>query len=209
MNPREDWLVERVKEQKILDIGFIGKGREGVKLHRRFRKKATELLVGLDINVDQALVLKEPNSLVGDTQKLPFKDGSFDAVVLGEVIEHFFMIDRLIVEVSRVLEKSGRLYVTTPNAYAFFRWFKCWLLVKDRGISAKNNVRNFLGDDDHKILWEPLSLINLLDKFNLRTVLVTTKGLGFPYIDFLRETNIPFWPFNRLGEYICLVAVKK
>ncbi|OGD63377.1 hypothetical protein A2160_02750 [Candidatus Beckwithbacteria bacterium RBG_13_42_9] len=57
--------------------------------------------------------------------------------------------------------------------------------------------------------WDPLSLINLLAINRLKTISLTTKTLAFPYIPFLREKDISWWPFSRLEEHICLIAEKQ
>ena len=52
----------------------------------------------------------------GDAERLPFRDGSFDVVVMSEVIEHLLHPDRSVWEVSRVLKDGGVYVMTTNNA---------------------------------------------------------------------------------------------
>jgi 2-polyprenyl-3-methyl-5-hydroxy-6-metoxy-1,4-benzoquinol methylase len=52
----------------------------------------------------------------GDAERLPFRDGSFDVVVMSEVIEHLLHPDRSVWEVSRVLAQGGVYIMTTNNA---------------------------------------------------------------------------------------------
>jgi SAM-dependent methyltransferase len=52
---------------------------------------------------------------------LPFADGSFDVVFLGELIEHVLDTDLLMREVKRVLRSDGCLVLTTPNAASLGR----------------------------------------------------------------------------------------
>lgn len=210
INARMKWLVEQVKGKKILNLGFIGKGEDGMFLHRQFGKNnKPDLLVGLDINQKLLFKYYTSNTIVGSILSLPMKDKSFDAVVLGEVIEHFYAINRIMAEVRRVLKKKGRLYLTTPNPYMFFRWLKSWFLMSDKKVRSFTNARDFLGDEDHKMFWEPLSLINLLAANDLVVISLETRGLAFPYLGFLRGRHLPIWPFTRLGEHICLVATKR
>jgi len=51
-----------------------------------------------------------------ETEKFPFKDGEFDAVLFCEIIEHL-IIDPVAViqEIKRVLKPNGVLILTTPN----------------------------------------------------------------------------------------------
>jgi SAM-dependent methyltransferase len=48
---------------------------------------------------------------------LPFADGSFDAVVAGELLEHVRDPERLVAEARRVLRAAGVLAGSVPNAY--------------------------------------------------------------------------------------------
>lgn len=50
----------------------------------------------------------------GSALALPFEDGSFDTVFLGDVIEHLPDPEPALVEAYRVLVAGGALYVTTP-----------------------------------------------------------------------------------------------
>lgn len=54
--------------------------------------------------------------LRADAERLPFADGSFDVVVMSEVIEHLLRPDRATWEISRVLRPGGVLVLTTNNA---------------------------------------------------------------------------------------------
>jgi SAM-dependent methyltransferase len=48
-------------------------------------------------------------------KRLPFASGYFDAVYLGDVIEHIYDTDFIIGEAYRVMKKGGLFVVTTPN----------------------------------------------------------------------------------------------
>jgi len=54
-----------------------------------------------------------PNVVVGDISKrTPFKDNEFDAVIMGEIIEHVFEDTTALREVRRILKDDGRLILT-------------------------------------------------------------------------------------------------
>lgn len=53
-------------------------------------------------------------------EALPFSTGSFDCVLLSEVIEHLPAPQISIGEAARVLRSGGRLLVTTPNYRSFW-----------------------------------------------------------------------------------------
>src|SRR5438552_2866532 len=56
--------------------------------------------------------------LQANAEALPFRDGSFDAVVATEVLEHLDDPRRLFQEASRILRPKGRFLLTTPNREA-------------------------------------------------------------------------------------------
>lgn len=51
----------------------------------------------------------------GDIENLPFEDGSFDLVLLNEVLEHVPHQERALGEARRVLRPDGRLVILSPN----------------------------------------------------------------------------------------------
>jgi SAM-dependent methyltransferase len=55
----------------------------------------------------------------GNLTDLPLADGSVDAVVNFQVIEHLWDQDRFVRECARVLRSSGLLMVSTPNRITF------------------------------------------------------------------------------------------
>jgi ubiquinone/menaquinone biosynthesis C-methylase UbiE len=52
----------------------------------------------------------------GDGEQLPFRDETFDVVVMSEVIEHLMQPERAVWEVARVLRPGGVFIMTTNNA---------------------------------------------------------------------------------------------
>ena len=65
---------------------------------------------------------------------LPFADGSFETVLLGEILEHLVRPEVVLAEATRVLRRGGRLVVTTPWGYHphhdHKRTFYAWSLVE-------------------------------------------------------------------------------
>lgn len=59
---------------------------------------------------------RPPTVVRGEAESLPFRDRSFDVVVMSEVIEHLMRPEDAMWEVSRVLRKGGTLVITTDNA---------------------------------------------------------------------------------------------
>jgi SAM-dependent methyltransferase len=74
---------------------------------------AAARVVSLDL--EQSGLAQTPNGVRGDALQLPFHDGSFDAVVCFEAIEHVPDPERLIAEARRVLRDPAILIVSTPD----------------------------------------------------------------------------------------------
>ena len=206
IQPRVSWLISQVVGDIVLDIGFLGSKGEPL-VHRAIRTSTPARVIGLDI-APEVLVHQEPDSLVGDVHFLPFRSGSFATVILSEFVEHFQSLSSMFTEIGRVLVQGGRLILTTPNPYAWPRWLKHWLLAVSPGRSE--NVRAFLYAEGHSILWEPLSLCDLLRMHGLEPIEVTTVHQVIPLlarlVPRLGMLDWRFFPFNRIGLYTCIAA---
>lgn len=135
-----DWLGSG---RRVLDAGC----RDGT-LMRHYAK--SNRVIGCDID-DNALRLSRrhlaiPVAACDLMTGLPFADAVFDAVVLGEVLEHVPAPAFVLGEVRRVLRPGGLFVGSVPNAYRL-----------------KNRVRFLLGrpfdsDPTHLRFFSPESL---------------------------------------------------
>src|SRR5574340_1788904 len=208
LSPRGNWVLANTKPGKVLHVGFAGSGDQPDTLFQKTRESFPQSQIfGVDINAKKVKKLALPNTQVADGRKLPFGTNSFDCVVLAEVLEHQLEVYPFLTEAYRVLKGNGVFLVTTPNPYGLFRWLKHFLLTKD--VSSKKNIRNYLGDPEHQVFSDPLSLINLLYFSGFSKVTFETTNPSYPYLpEVLKERLIPLSPFNKLGTYSCLKAVK-
>ena len=84
-------------------------------------KKGAKKVVGLDISEEAINYAKNNynNSnltfIVGDSTKLPFKNGHFDIIVSFETIEHIKKYKKFLDECKRVLNEEGVFVCSTPN----------------------------------------------------------------------------------------------
>lgn len=79
--------------------------------------------VGIEYLPEKAVVAQadadtKPFVFRGDIQRTPFADGTFDAALLNEVLEHVPNDAAALAEIRRVLKPGGVLIVFSPN-----RWF--------------------------------------------------------------------------------------
>jgi SAM-dependent methyltransferase len=104
-----------MEAKRFLDVG-CGDGTFTLILKKALKAEKT---VGIEISAEAVEVLEEKGikayQLDIDEQFFPFDDDSFDFVYCGEIIEHVFNPDHLLVEVRRVLKRGGKCIITTPN----------------------------------------------------------------------------------------------
>lgn len=206
---RITWVLKNAKAQRILDVGFVGDEDKDAGLHRLLREQNPDSEVhGIDLNEELVKKYNFPNTIVGSFLNMPYENGSFDMVIITEVIEHVLQSVDGFKEISRVLKTGGKLIITSPCAYGFFQLLKHWFLSANPG--SRKNYRSYLGNPDHKIFWEPLSLCNILYMNDMEVKEITTRNLALPYLpSVLRNPPLNFWPFNRMGTYLCILAEKK
>ncbi len=70
--------------------------------------------------VAEAMVLGFLATRLDLNEGVPFPDGSFDLVVMLEVLEHVVRAERALEEIWRVLSPGGHLLLSTPN-HAFYK----------------------------------------------------------------------------------------
>ncbi len=168
-------LAHIVEGSRVLDVGC---GRGELVFHAA--KRGT-FSCGIDYS-------KEAISLSADTleelgkphrkraclcrsngRKLPFRSGSFDRIILSDIMEHLYQneLDELIKEVSRLLSPCGLLVIHTfPNRWFYnlyypLRRLLSWPFPSKRG---PLDPRSRYEKQMHVNEQSPLSLIRLLKK---------------------------------------------
>tara|TARA_B110000483_G_scaffold122451_1_gene147596 strand:+ start:203 stop:937 length:735 start_codon:yes stop_codon:yes gene_type:complete len=104
---------------KILDYG-CGPGTFSVKLSNMTKGN----VYGVDISknfIDECERLKKKLDIKNfiprfiENEALPFEDNTFDIILLFDVIHHLDDIDKNLIEIKRVLKKSGKIIIYEPN----------------------------------------------------------------------------------------------
>jgi len=143
---RQDTALRVVRPGgRLLDVG-CGRGAVASLLADRF-----SAVHGVD--GDEAALAKAAERGVAvaqvdfDREPLPFEDGSFDAVVSLDVIEHVVDPAAFARELARVLRAGGRLYLATPNVR--FAGYLRTLLFRGRFPLTSSDPRGWQGGHIH------------------------------------------------------------
>ena len=80
-------------------------------------RRFTEDVHGVDVDPDKVAQASQwlPNLQAAPAEQLPYADGSFDVILLNEVIEHVDDDQRTIREAFRVLAPGGHIIIYAPN----------------------------------------------------------------------------------------------
>ncbi len=122
----------------ILDLGC------GTGISTRQLAKNKGLIVGCDADVKMLITaLQRPEKNVsymqGVAEKLPFADGTFDAVT-AFIAFHWFMNRKSISEIKRVLKPGGILYIAQPRYAAIQKDFRM-ILERELGHNLPKNYK--------------------------------------------------------------------
>jgi 2-polyprenyl-3-methyl-5-hydroxy-6-metoxy-1,4-benzoquinol methylase len=117
---RIHWMCAQVGGPDVLDVGCsqgiasILLAREGHRVIGIDREREAIRAARERLDQEEAQVRERVEFTVGEGRAVGFPDGSFDAVLLGEVLEHQLDPGKLLDEARRVLRPGGRIVVTTP-----------------------------------------------------------------------------------------------
>lgn len=108
---------EKLAGARVLDLG-AGAGYFSQKLSERLEAAELDpeqILTPCDLFPEQFQFTRLTCVGADFSDRLPFDDGMFDAVVCMEVIEHLHDQLQLWREIARIVKPGGRAIVTTPN----------------------------------------------------------------------------------------------
>jgi len=150
-----------VPERIPVFLAAVGRGKRVLDLGCRSGALTRHFLdgnevVGLDVDataLGKAAELGITPVQANVEEPLPFEDGSFDAVVAGELLEHLQFPDALVAEIRRVLRSRGVFVGSVPNAFR-----------------VQSRLRFLVGrapedDPTHLRMFSPVALRSLLGDF--------------------------------------------
>ena len=127
-------IVSNNNPQSILDIA-TGTGDLALMMSKLNPKK----IVGLDISEGMLSVGKQKiakaqlcdtiEMIVGDSEDMPFKDDTFDAITVSFGVRNFANLDKGLTEIRRVLKPSGTLVIletSNPTKFPFKQGYKIY-----------------------------------------------------------------------------------
>lgn len=145
--------------------------------------------VGVDIASPQIefaaknIAAKHPGNIrfqLLDAERLPYPDGSFDAVTCIEVIEHIhpFLAAKILAEARRVLKPDGVFVLTTPNYRSLWPLIE-WALEKASPVKYH---------DQHISKFTPNSLVKFLEACGFEATGINSIFVFAPFVNAVSKT---------------------
>ncbi len=129
------WVAELLKSRVGLGARILDAGCGPGNLCREFKTFGYSDLTGLDISDANVEAAKPHFRRVhrGVCESIPEPDGTFDAIVCNEVIEHVIDVRGALRELRRVLKPRGWLFISTDNSlWQTLTLFRNWLVPRSR-----------------------------------------------------------------------------
>ncbi len=171
---------------------------------------------GMDLNYwavkESKALIRKPDLQIARAQELPYKDSTFNVVIIKHIVEHLPNPQKAIQEIGRVTEKGGTLILATPNLDSLLKPWK-----GDSWIGYQ--------DPTHIALKRPAEWFSFIESAGFRLIKVFSDGFwDVPYIRFVPQkiqklffgslggfqaiTGFVFLPM-RWGESIIVIGRKK
>jgi len=131
-----------LRAKRILDIGC------GLGMYVSQFRQFSDDVYGVDVDPDKVARASEwlPNLRVSPAEDLPFEEGTFDIILLNEVIEHVDDDAQTIKEAYRVLAPGGHIVVYAPNRHYPFETHGFFFRGKYHGPCNLPIVANWVPD---------------------------------------------------------------
>lgn len=183
----------KATNNKILDVGSGG-GWSAKKL-----KKSGDLFL-IDLSFKNLSIIKnsyDSYCIQSDAIKLPFRDNTFDYVIISEVLEHINKPEYAIKEALRVTKKEGIVIITTP----FKEKIKYYLCIHCNKMTPANAHLHSFSIEKFKEMCKDFSYSEIkFYKFGSKLLTVTRVSY---FIRFL-----PFWVWRMKDVFLNLLFNK-
>jgi len=175
---------------KTLDVGCGSKPYESLYDSSEY--------IGLEYDTPENRSIKKADFFYDGTN-FPFEDNSFDSAVLNQVFEHVFNPNSFLDEVSRILKKDGKLFLTIPFAWDEHEQPVDYARYSSFGIKSILEKHGFEILEQRKSVQDIRVIFQLLILYIFKK-LVTKNGL-------LNQLMILFLisPLNILGSLLNLI----
>lgn len=194
--------LARINARRILEIG-AAQGNMSLRC-----AESGARCTALDINLDYLTYSKlkyEKGALSwvqASADALPFKPGSFDAIILGELLEHCAWPERILAEAAMLIVRDGTIIITTPNnRYLHGIEQSFGKVAADRSVMEKYQFGP--DGDSHLFTFTDGELADVISSAGLRVIERRYLGSHFLHLPVLYRlrTGFPFL-FNVVLERI-------
>lgn len=160
------YLLELLKKRKKKDANLLEVGCGSGRILSSIREQDANIsLTGIDISKSQIQLAKKDNKqnditfIHANGEQLPFKNESFDYVIIMDVLEHVDNPKEFMKEITRVIKKNGKLYLFCPAEAQGIYWlskkiFRRHLLEKTCGHIQQYTMK----DIDNYVLSQGLKI---------------------------------------------------
>lgn len=189
---------------KVLDVGCW----DGYIMQQILDKKKARHVFGVD-NSKPAIKICHKKGLLSKftksvDKKIPYKNGQFDAVVAGEIIEHLYDVETFLKEIYRILKPNGQLIITTPNLASLGS--RLTLLQGKIPWMIENELGN--GNSGHMRYFTFNTLEDLLTRHKFKVIEKNSDILHLGRHFYVKE-NLITKTFCTFGRIIIFSATKK
>lgn len=155
-------IIENLKNKNIHSILDLGCGT-GALLKEIKELNIAEQLFGIDISPNMLEIAKnklgnDATLNLGDSERLPFEDSSFDAIVCNDSFHHYPQPDIVEKEVSRCLKQNGVFIIgdcwQPIGARQIMNYYMKHSNSGDVKIYSKKEMLLLLSKDFHEIEWK-------------------------------------------------------
>jgi len=162
---------------------------------------ASTKYIGLEIDTQAARKINKAD-IYYKGKRFPFRNKSFDSVMINQVFEHVFNPDRFLQEVSRVLKPGGRLLITVPFVWDEHEQPQDYARYSSFGLAWLLNKNGFKIIDQKKSGNDIGILFQLMNGFIYKKIETRNILLNHFFYLFLIA------PLNILGAFLTIITPK-